>query len=107
MERATLQGKVVAVEKDFGGYVNYIFKLERESSKDLFITGLVRCVQFPNWDHRLLKLGEEGYIEMALISEGVDQYYDGSKMCVYNQTHIQFIKFISLPSKLCDKTITV
>lgn len=57
------------------------------------------CVQFPNWEHRPLRLGEIGFLEYKEIRAGIDTWFDGSKMIPYNYNNIQFIKFIPKPEE--------
>ncbi len=64
------------------------------------------CTQFKNWDHRLVDLGEVGYVDFIEIHAGIDKWFDGTNFVPYNYNNIQFIKFISKPKKEEFKYIT-
>lgn len=88
----TLRAKVLAIEEDPFGYINYVFEIQDSLNYYLM------CTQFPNWDHRKLNLGEEGYLTYKINTAGVDKWYDGTGFKIYNYDTVQFIKFINLPS---------
>lgn len=61
----TILAKLVAKSSDIDNYITYVF-VDLESKEYLM------CVQFPNWEHRELRLGEIGYLEYKEIRAGVD-----------------------------------
>lgn len=57
------------------------------------------CTRYPNWNHRIIELGEEGFLEFIEIRAGIDKWFNGNDMVPYNYNNIQFIKFIKKPIK--------
>ena len=93
--------KVLEIEFDSGNYITYVFKnLETESILDKYIM----CTQFPNWQHRILNVGEVGYLTYEQHLAGIDKWFDGQSLHYYNYNCIQFIKFID---KKPNKTNTI
>ena len=92
----TILAKLVASSTDPEQYVTYVFQ-------DLESKEYLMCVQFPNWEHRSLRLGEVGFLEYKEIRAGIDTWFDGSKMIPYNYNNIQFIKFIPKPEEKKEK----
>ena len=88
----TILAQLVAKSSDIDNYITYVFV-------DLASKEYLMCVQFPNWEHRELRLGEIGYLEYKEIRAGVDKWYDGTNFIPYNYSNIQFIKFITKPSE--------
>ena len=88
----TILAKLAASNIDPEQYVTYVFQ-------DLESKEYLMCVQFPNWEHRSLRLGEIGFLEYKEIRAGIDTWFDGSKMIPYNYNNIQFIKFIPKPEE--------
>ena len=83
--------EVLEIEFDSGNYITYVFKnLETESILDKYIM----CTQFPNWQHRILNIGEVGYLTYEQHLAGIDKWFNGKEMVPYNYDTIQFIKFI-------------
>lgn len=94
----TVSAKLVAREVDPLGYVTYVFETPDLESKYLM------CVQFKNWDHRLLQIGEVGYVTYREIIAGMDKWFDGNDFIPYRYDNIQFIKFIpKIETSLIDK----
>ena len=54
------------------------------------------CVRFPNWNHRLMELGEIGFLTYNEVIAGKDDWYDPSirSMVPYNYSNLIFIKFV-------------
>lgn len=77
-----------------GDYTTYVFKTLENRDRDFLQSNYVMCIRYPNWDHRPLSKGEEGFLCYRLIQEGVDKYFDGENIIPYNKTTIQFMKFI-------------
>ena len=93
----TVKTKVLAIEEDPFGYLTYVFEIDKRPIEYLM------CTQFPNWDHRPLSLGEEGYLSYQENKAGIDKWFDGNGFRIYNYDTTQFIKFISLPKTNEDK----
>lgn len=91
----TVLSRLVAKEEDTCGYVTYVFEcLDKEIIKD---TKYIMCTRYPNWNHRVINIGEVGYLNFFEIIAGVDKWFDGEKMIPYNYSGIQFCKFVSKP----------
>lgn len=100
----TILAKLVAREFSTEGYIVYIFRnLESTDILDNYIM----CVQYPNWEHRLLDVGDIGYATYEEHIAGVDKWFDGVNFKPYNYTHIQFIKFVDKPKTINKKEITL
>lgn len=99
----TIYCKLVAKEHDLGGYTTYVFQnLEEKSIYDKYLM----CTRWPNWEHRNLDLGENGYLTYKEVVAGVDTWYDGTSFIPYNYTNIIFIKFVK-ESDNYDKDIYI
>lgn len=94
-------GKLVAQENDNCGYITRVFEITDEEDKKRVNSKYVMCVQFPNWDQRLLSIGEEGYLSYQEILAGVTTWYNGKEFIPYRYNMVQFIKFVlkGVPSK--------
>lgn len=92
----TILAKLLAKQNDSFGYVTYIFR--NTETEDIFDKYMM-CTQYPNWQHRMLELGEVGYLTYEEHLAGYDKWFDGNNMRYYNYTHIQFIKFIDKPKE--------
>lgn len=99
----TIYCKLVAKEHDLGGYTTYVFQnLEEKSIYDKYLM----CTRWPNWEHRNLDLGENGYLTYKEVIAGVDSWYNGTSFIPYNYTNIIFIKFVK-ESDNYDKDIYI
>lgn len=98
----TTLAKLVAKESDTCGYTTYVFRILDQSERTRIGCKYIMCVQFPNWEHRELNVGEVGYLNYKVIIAGVDQWYDGNNLKFYRYNMIQFIRFIPKP-KVQDK----
>ena len=91
----TVLSRLVAKEEDTCGYVTYVFEcLDKEIIKN---TKYIMCTRYPNWNHRVINIGEVGYLNFFEIIAGVDKWFDGEKMIPYNYNGIQFHRFVSKP----------
>lgn len=78
------------------GYTTYVFENLEEHRWDTKYKMVTRC---PNWDHRNINVGEEGFLTYEDHEAGVDKWYDGKNMQFYRYTMSQFMKFISKPNQ--------
>lgn len=87
--------KLLVQETDAFGYTTYVF----ECLEDYMIrqTKYIMCIRYPNWEHRQLQIGEEGYLDFVEVRAGIDSWFDGTAMVPYKYDAIQFIKFIVKP----------
>lgn len=91
----TILARLVANEEDALGYITYVFEcLDKEVIVD---SKYIMCTRYPNWDHRKIDIGEEGYLNFFEVRAGVDKWFDGTKMVPYNYNNVQFMKFIAKP----------
>lgn len=100
----TVLAKLLAFYSDMG-YITYVFELLEEEDRNRFNTKYVMCVQFPNWDHRTLTIGEIGYLNCVEIHAGIDKWFDGKDFVPYNYNMVQFIKFIPKPKEIKYKYV--
>jgi len=99
----TIHCKLVAKEHDLGGYTTYVFQnLDEKNIYDKYLM----CTRWPNWEHRNLNLGENGYLTYKEVVAGIDTWYDGTSFIPYNYTNIIFIKFVK-ESDNYDKDIYI
>lgn len=86
--------KLVASQEDLYGYITYVFRnLESENE----FTKYIMCVRYPNWEGKLLQLGDEGYLHFEEVRAGIDKWFNGEQMIPYNYDAIQFMKFVPKP----------
>lgn len=98
----TILAQLVASNTDNCGYITYVFKYLDNSSED---SRYIMCVRYPNWDHRMLKIGEKGFLSFLEIKAGEDKWFNGKEMIPYNYSTVQFLKFINMPESLDNKYI--
>lgn len=91
----TVLAMLVAKEVDTLGYVTYVFKcLDDEIAKE---SKYIMCTRYPNWEHRVINIGEIGYLNFVEIRAGIDKWFNGKDLIPYNYSNIQFIKFVEKP----------
>ena len=88
----TILAQLVASTTDSLGYITYVFKSLEDDVAAL--SKYIMCIRYPNWEHRMIKLGEIGYLTFVEVHEGMDKWFNGNKMIPYKYTTIQFLKFI-------------
>lgn len=93
----TLLTRVEAILHDSSGYTTYIFK--NIDDKASFLYKYVMCTRYPNWEHRGLKIGEEGFLTYQPVNEGIDKWFDGYNLVPYKFSANRFINFISKPNE--------
>jgi len=93
----TVKCKLIAEETDSLGYTTYVFELTDLEEIETFGIKYIMCKRWPNWDHRKLRIGEEGFLNYSEIIAGEDFWLGSGGKIPYNYTNVQFNKFISLP----------
>ena len=93
----TLLVKVEAILHDPTGYTTYIFKNIEEKTPYLY--KYIMCTRYPNWEHRGLKLKEEGFLTYEPVLEGIDKWFNGVEMVPYKYSANRFISFVSKPEE--------
>lgn len=88
----TLRCKLLAKEKDFAGYITYVF--QNLEINPTFGHKYIMMTRWPNWQHRNIEIDEIGYVTYKEVQAGIDTWYDGTKFVSYNYTNIVFIKFV-------------
>lgn len=94
-----IKAKLVAQDEVLNGYSTYVFEcLDDEIKKE---SPYCMCVRFPHWDHKRLKIGEEGYLHFEEREAGKDKWYDikTNEWYSFNYDMVQFIRFIDIPKK--------
>lgn len=84
------------------GYTTYVFQNLEESKWDTKYKMVTRC---PNWEHRDINIGEEGFLTYDDHIAGEDKWFDGKNMQFYRYTMSQFIKFIAKPISITSDFI--
>jgi hypothetical protein len=82
------------------GYTTYVFACQDELINE---SKYIMCTRFPNWDHRIIELGEIGYLKFLEVRAGVDTWFDGNKMVPYRYNDLHFIKFVEKPRRISQK----
>lgn len=96
----TVEAKLLCQECDSLGYTTYVFELIDPKDIQLFGVKYVMCTRWPNWDHRALLNGEEGFLSFTEILAGKSQWFDGNSMNFYKYSCIQFNRFIKKQSDM-------
>jgi len=96
----TVYSKLVASEKDFGGYITYVFKNLEPSPK--FGFSYIMVVRFRNWQHKDVEIGESGFLTYDSVIAGQDKWYnkETEEFIPYNYTNNIFIKFVEKKDNL-------
>jgi hypothetical protein len=79
------------------GYYTYVFRNIEENNWD---TKYKMVTRWPNWDHRSINIGEEGFLTYEDHEAGIDKWFDGKNMQYYRYTMSQFMKFIAKPKEI-------
>ena len=86
------------------GYTNYVFKDLEYTNYDY---QYIMCVRFPNWEQTTFDIGDEGFVTIRYVQEGVDKWFDGEGFNTYKYTNIIFLKFIHLKPETRQPEIIV
>lgn len=86
------------------GYTNYVFKDLEYTNYDY---QYIMCVRFPNWEQTTFDIGDEGFVTIRYVQEGVDKWFDGEGFNTYKYTNIIFLKFIHLQPEIKQPEIIV
>ena len=84
------------------GYVTYVFENLEESIWNTKYKMVTRC---PNWDHRAINIGEEGFLTYEDHIAGDSKWFDGKNFNFYRYTMSQFMKFIAKPVEIKEEFI--
>ena len=90
---AVLEAKV----EEGMGYTTYVFRNIEENRWDTKYKMVTRC---PNWNHRSINIGEEGFLTYDDHIEGKSQWFDGKDLQFYRYTMSQFLKFVTKPKEV-------
>lgn len=81
---------------DLADYVTYVFEiLDKEF---LRYSKYIMCTKFPNWETKLIAIGDIGYLHFEEIEAGKDRWWDGNKFVSYRYDMTQFINFVPEPT---------
>ena len=82
--------------EDTLGYINYVFEdLEYQEHDYKYYT----CIRFPNWNQAKFDIGDEGFVTLKYVREGIDEWFDGSQFIKYKYTNLIFLQFIHLKTE--------
>lgn len=93
----TIFSKLRAKVDEGLGYTTYVFENLEESRWDMKYRMVTRC---PNWEHRVVNVGEEGFLTYEDHIAGDSKWFDGKDFQTYRYTMSQFLKFIAEPKKI-------
>lgn len=85
--------ELLEAEEDFGGYITYVFLVLDEEIRKC--TKYIMCTRFPNWNTKILKKGDIGYLHFEERQAGIDKWFDGQNFIPYQYNSVQFMKFVS------------
>lgn len=98
----TIFSKLRAKLDEGMGYVTYVFENLEEDNWKTKYRMVTRC---PNWDHRAINIGEEGFLTYEDHIAGDSKWFDGKNFNYYRYTMSQFMKFIAKPTETKDEFI--
>lgn len=98
----TYYAKLVALDIDNLGYINYVFENLNHTSID---NQFIMCVRFPNWEQKTFGFDEEGFVSFRFVEEGIDEWYDGKELVKFKRTNLIFLKFIPGRTKVVPTEI--
>lgn len=101
-QEVTYRVRFVAESSDNMGYQNYVFENINYTDED---NRYMMCVRFPNWNQEYFDIGDEGYVTVKYVREGIDKWFDGTNFNVYNYTNVIFLKFIPIKEKITPSNI--
>ncbi len=88
-DNITVRCKLEAKDTDPMGYTTYVFACKDGS--------YVMCTRYPNWDHKDIAIGEDGFLEFQEIEAGKTYFCSRTKEeRIYNYDKVQFIKFVPI-----------
>lgn len=90
----TILAKLVAIQNEPLGFINYVFEIINQPEQEIHKTKYIDCVRYNNWQCRDLKLNDAGYVVIERVEAGKDTWFDGINLNFYKSTHNHFIKFI-------------
>ena len=99
----TTRVKLLCQETDTLDYTTYVFEVLDIDEINRLGYKYIMCTRWPNWNHRELSNGEEGYLHYFIILAGVDKWFDGKEFIPYKCSTYQFDKFISKQPKFTNK----
>lgn len=94
------RAKLVDFVNDINDYTNYVFLLLDKDDMRRLDTKYLICIQYPNWNHKIIRIGEEGFLQCEEILSGITEWWDGNKFIHHNYDHFHFIKFIPLKEEV-------
>lgn len=102
IQEVTYHVKLVAEHSDGMGYINYVFENLEFQDYDY---KYMMCVRFPNWNQSHIEIGEEGFVTVRYVREGVDTWFDGEQFVPYKYTNVLFLRFVHLKEKFVPTKI--
>jgi hypothetical protein len=87
----TIFSKLRAKVDEGLGYTTYVFENLEESRWDMKYRMVTRC---PNWEHRVVNVGEEGFLTYEDHIAGDSKWFDGKDFNSYRYTNVIFMKFV-------------
>ena len=64
------------------GYIHYVFE---DLEYKYFLQKYIMCVRFPNWNQAVFNKGDEGYVTVRYVQEGITTWFDGKEFIPYKK----------------------
>lgn len=90
-----IHATLVAFREDVGGYLIYVFQ-KVDSLGNLVEDSYEMCVQLPNWNAPVLRIGDTGFLKYKQVHAGKDTWYDSDlgEFKPYKWTNEYFVDFV-------------
>ena len=90
MTIVTYHVEVIGSYNQSFGYIWHIFKNLESLNPD---TQYIACIEFPNWIKDTFNPGDNGYLTVKYVEQGVDKWFDGNDFILYNYVNVIFHVF--------------
>lgn len=92
MTDCVVKAKLIAKQSDLFSYTTYAFQ-------NIDNNEYILCTRFPNWEHKIINIGEVGILHFREVIAGHDSWYAEGNFTPYKYTGWHFIKFIPIIDK--------
>ena len=96
MLRIVTKVRLVSKETDSLGYTTYVFFILEADDRKRLNSNYIMCTRWPHWDHRSIKIYEEGYVSVTEVRAGIDEWFDGVGFVKYRYSTTQFDRFVNV-----------
>ena len=81
-----IRAKLIAKQTDIFDYTTYAFQ-------NIDTGEYVLCTRFPNWEHSIIEIGEEGILQFKEVIAGEDKWFNGTNM-IPGESSISFEEIV-------------